>query len=145
MMLNTSDIWWLKWLSDKFSTTPLNMPANPYGHLPIVSRNPQLYQKGRLGNLPKMPRNPWPFADKTWTIYQEHWQILGQFCKNSRGSAKNTDKFLAICREICQERQQILGHLPRLPRTAIKICLPRMLTLPWLALAAGSFGSLGSR
>ena len=151
-----------------------HIPANPCGHLPTVSRNPKLYQEGGLDNLPKMPRNPWPFPDKTWTIYQEYWQILGQLCReildnlpriltNSWPFAK---KSWTICQEtlnhlprmpqilghlprlprtICRKCQQILGHLPRFPRIAIEICLPRMPSLPWLALAAGSFGSLGSQ
>ena len=122
------------------------MPANPYSHLPTVSRNPLLYQKSRLGNLPKMPKNPWPLLTKPGP------------------SAKNTDKFLANFPRIqedlpriltnswplaekswtiCQECQQIISHLLRLPRTANKIRLPRMPSLPWLALPAGSFGSLG--
>ena len=49
MMLNTSVICSLKWLSDKSLTISLNIPENPCGHLPTVSRNPQLYQEGLAG------------------------------------------------------------------------------------------------
>ena len=81
--------------------------------------------------LDHLPRNPGPYAKKPWTICRECQQILGHLPR--------------LPRTICRECQQILGHLPRLPRTAIKIYLPRMPSLPWLALAAGSIGSLGSR
>ena len=118
--------------------------------------------------------NFWPFAEKSWTICQETLDHMPRnpgpsaenankssaICQDCQGpSAENANKSLAICQEcqqilghlprlprtICRECQQILGHLPRLPRTAIKISLPRMPSLPWLALAASSFGSLGSR
>ena len=81
--------------------------------------------------LDHLPRKPGPYAKKPWTICRECQQILGHLPR--------------LPRTICRECQQILGHLPRLPRAAIKIRLPRMPSLPWLALAAGSFGSLGSR
>ena len=93
--------------------------------------------------------NFWPFAEKSWTICRECQQILGHLPRLPRTICRECQRILGhlprLPRTICQECQQILGHLPRLPRTAIKICLPRMPSLPWLALAAGSFGSLGSR
>ena len=111
--------------------------------------------------LDHLPRNPGPSAEnanKSLAICQgcqgpsaENANKSSAICQDCQGpSAENANKSSAICqdcqaRTICRECQQILGHLPRLPRTAIKICLPRMPSLPWLALAAGSFGSLGSR
>ena len=49
MMLNTSVICSLKWLSDKLLTISLNIPANHCGNLPTVSRISQLYQEGLAG------------------------------------------------------------------------------------------------
>ena len=179
MMLNTSVICLLKWLSDKFLTISLNILANPCGQLPTVSVS--FTKKACWGICPKCQEIlaiSWQNLDHLPRILTNVWPTLP---RNSRQSAKNTDNFLASCREIqdhmprnpgpyaekpwiicqecqqilghlprlprtiCWECQQILGHLPRLPRTAIELCLPRMPSLPWLALAAGSFGSLGSR
>ena len=89
MMLNTFGICWLKWLSDKFLTISLNMPTIPYDHLATVSRNPHQLFTDKAGWVicPKCQElNPWLFADETWTIYQEYWQILGQFCREIPGS-----------------------------------------------------------
>ena len=99
--------------------------------------------------LDHLPRNPGPYAKKPWIICRECRQILGHLPRLPRTICRECQQILGhlprLPRTICRECQQILGHLPRLPRTAIKICLPRMPSLPWLALAAGSFGSLGSR
>ena len=96
--------------------------------------------------LDHLPRNPGPYANKPWTICRECQQILGHLPRTiCRECQQILGHLPRLPRTICRECQQILGHLPRLPRTAIKICLPRMPSLPWLALAAGSFGSLGSR
>ena len=73
------------------------------------NKSSAIYRQGPLGNLPKMP----------WKLFLGHlltnsWPIL---LRNSRQSAKNTDKFLAISREI-------LGHLPRMltnPRPSAEI------------------------
>ena len=100
--------------------------------------------------LDHLPRKAGPYAKKPWTICREWQQILGHLPRLPRTICRECQQILShlprLPRTICRECQQILGHLPRLPRTAfIKICLPRMPSLLWLALAAGSFGSLGSR
>ena len=136
-MLNTSVICLLKWLSDKVLTISLNILANPCGQLPFYCFS-QLYQEGLLGNLPKMPRNPWPFTDKTWTIYQEYWQIFGRLCReildNLPRILTNSWPVAEKSRTICLET---LDHLPRVPtnsRPSAKIAkdhLLRMPTNPW--------------
>ena len=167
LMLNTSVICLLKWLSDKFLTIPLNIPANPCGHLPTVSSALPRWAgwaicskcQEILEHLLTKPGQSTKNTDKFLANFAEKFQII---CQEYSG------KFLAICREIldhmpinpgpyaekpwticrecqqilshlprlprtiCRECQQILGHLPRLPRTATKICLPRMPSLPWL-------------
>ena len=131
MMLNTSVICLLKWLSDKFLTISLNILANPCGQLPTVSVM-WLYQEGLLGNLPKMPRNPWPFTDKNLDhlprILTNFWPTLprnpGPYAESANKfsairqdcqgpSAENANKSLAICRD-CQECRVFLGW-PWLP------------------------------
>ena len=102
-----------------------------------------------LGHLLTKPGPSTKNSDNTWTnqprILTNSWPILPRILDDLPRILTNSWPFAEKSWNICQECQQILGHLLRLPRTAIKICLPRMPHLPWLALAAGSFGSLGSR
>ena len=133
------------------------MPANPYGHLLTKKAGWAICPKCQVG-LGHSLTKPEPSTKNTDKFLanlprildslQRILTILGHLPRNPGLSAKNANKSSSSAEKswaTCQECQQILGHLQKLPRTAIKICLPRMPSLPWLALAAGSFGSLDSR